>query len=585
MSNTKSENRICQNCKKDFIIEPDDFGFYEKIKVPPPTFCPECRLKRRLYHYNKRALYKRLCAFCKKETFSMYNENEQITVYCNTCWWSDAWDPFSYARTYDFSRTFFEQIKEMLKEVPWMALGVEQPTMVNSPYCNGAGRLKNAYLVFFGDMVEDSSYCDTCTNIKNCLDCYMTYESEHCYECVDIRKCYRIFYSTDCEESYDIYFSKNLVGCSNCFGCINLRNKNYCIFNEQYSKEEYDKKIVNLIDFSNKDVGTILKETYKDSLKYPQKYMHGKQNIGVTGDYVSYSKNSKTIYQSNGVEDSKYCFLNYLSPTKDCYDYCFYGENAIEVYETIKSGTNLNHVLFSNGCFPEGHFLEYCHYCIGCHNIFGCIGLRNKEYCIFNKQYSKEEYFELREKIIKHMNEMPYVNFAGIEYKYGEFFPIEFSPFTYNESIIQEIFPCSENEALSEGFSWREKKVRNYIITIKNIEIPKNIKEADESIINEIIECAHFSDTCTDDFRITKEEIKFYKKMNIPLPRFCPNCRHEKRLKIRNTMKLWTRNCMCDKENHHNHSGAKCDEKFETTYSPDRPEIIYCEKCYQQEVY
>ena len=152
--------------------------------------------------------------------------------------------------------------------------------------------------------------------------------------------------------------------------------------------------------------------------------MHGKQNIGVTGDYVSYSKNSKTIYQSNGVEDSKYCFLNYLSPTKDCYDYCFYGENAIEVYETIKSGTNLNHVLFSNGCFPEGHFLEYCHYCIGCHNIFGCIGLRNKEYCIFNKQYSKEEYFELREKIIKHMNEMPYVNFAGIEYKYGEFFPI-----------------------------------------------------------------------------------------------------------------------------------------------------------------
>ena len=67
MSNTKSENRICQNCKKDFIIEPDDFGFYEKIKVPPPTFCPECRLKRRLYHYNKRALYKRLCAFCKKD--------------------------------------------------------------------------------------------------------------------------------------------------------------------------------------------------------------------------------------------------------------------------------------------------------------------------------------------------------------------------------------------------------------------------------------------------------------------------------------------------------------------------------------
>jgi len=31
------ETRNCQNCKKDFIIELDDFGFYEKIKVPIPN--------------------------------------------------------------------------------------------------------------------------------------------------------------------------------------------------------------------------------------------------------------------------------------------------------------------------------------------------------------------------------------------------------------------------------------------------------------------------------------------------------------------------------------------------------------------
>ena len=580
-----SENKKCQNCNNEFIVEQEDFNFYGKIKVSPPTFCPDCRLKRRLYHYNKRTLYKGVCGLCKKETFSMYHESEPITIYCNTCWWSDGWDPFSYARPYDFSKTFFIQMKEMLDVVPWMALGVEQPTMINSPYCNGAGRLKNCYLTFFADMCEDSFYCDTCTSVKNCFDCYMAYESEHCYECVDIRKCYRTFYSIDCEESLDIYFSKNLVGCSNCFGCTNLRNKNYCIDNVQYSKEEYNQKIIELTDFYVKDVNITLEETYKNSLKYPQKYMHGKQNIEVTGDYTSYSKNSKTIYQSNGVEDSKYCFLNYLSPVKDCYDYCFYGENAIEVYETIKSGTNLNHVLFSNGCFPEGHFLEYCHYCVGCHNIFGCIGLRNKEYCIFNKQYSKEEYFELREKIIEQMNTMLYVNSSGVVYKYGEFFPIEFSPFTYNESIIQEIFPLSEKEALTQGFRWRKRKERNYTITIKNIEILKNIKEVDDSITNQIIECAHSSDSCTEAFRITQEEIKFYKQMNLSLPLYCPNCRHERRLKMRNPMKLYNRECMCDKENHHNHSDVRCEEKFKTTYSSNMSEIVYCEKCYQQEVY
>ena len=213
-----SENKKCQNCNNEFIVEQEDFNFYGKIKVSPPTFCPDCRLKRRLYHYNKRTLYKGVCGLCKKETFSMYHESEPITIYCNTCWWSDGWDPFSYARPYDFSKTFFIQMKEMLDVVPWMALGVEQPTMINSPYCNGAGRLKNCYLTFFADMCEDSFYCDTCTSVKNCFDCYMAYESEHCYECVDIRKCYRTFYSIDCEESLDIYFSKNLVGCSNCFG-------------------------------------------------------------------------------------------------------------------------------------------------------------------------------------------------------------------------------------------------------------------------------------------------------------------------------------------------------------------------------
>lgn len=136
------QSKSCQNCKQDFTIEPEDFDFYKRIQVPPPTFCPDCRLKRRLYHYNKRALYKRTCGLCQKETFTMYHPDEPITIYCNKCWWSDQWDGLNYARDVDLSRPIFEQMKEMLQTVPWMALGVEEPTMVNSPYCNGAGRLK-----------------------------------------------------------------------------------------------------------------------------------------------------------------------------------------------------------------------------------------------------------------------------------------------------------------------------------------------------------------------------------------------------------------------------------------------------------
>ena len=66
--NKEAENKICQNCKKDFIIEPDDFGFYEKIGVPPPTFCPECRLQRRLAWMVNLNLFKRRCDLCGEET-------------------------------------------------------------------------------------------------------------------------------------------------------------------------------------------------------------------------------------------------------------------------------------------------------------------------------------------------------------------------------------------------------------------------------------------------------------------------------------------------------------------------------------
>ena len=102
MSSEKMENRNCQNCKKDFVIEQEDFNFYEKIKVPPPTFCPECRFIRRLCFKNERSLYKRECDLCHKKIISMYDENVTFPIYCPECWRSDKWDPMSYGLDYDF---------------------------------------------------------------------------------------------------------------------------------------------------------------------------------------------------------------------------------------------------------------------------------------------------------------------------------------------------------------------------------------------------------------------------------------------------------------------------------------------------
>jgi hypothetical protein len=79
-------------------------------------------------------------------------------------------------------------------------------------------------------------------------------------------------------------------------------------------------------------------------------------------------------------------------------------------------------------------------------------------------------------------------------------------------------------------------------------------------------------------------ELDFCKRMNIPLPRLCINCRHYERRVMRNSTNFYKRQCMCDKKNHF-HGAGKCEVEFETSYAPERPEIVYCERCYQQEVY
>jgi hypothetical protein len=74
-------------------------------------------------------------------------------------------------------------------------------------------------------------------------------------------------------------------------------------------------------------------------------------------------------------------------------------------------------------------------------------------------------------------------------------------------------------------------------------------------------------------YRIIKQELEFYKKHNIPLPRKHPDIRHMERMKLRNPRKLFDRKC------------DKCWKDIKTTYSPSRPEIVYCQECFEKEFY
>ncbi len=584
--NNQSENKICQNCKQDFTIEPDDFGFYEKIKVSPPTFCPECRLIRRLAWRNERGLHNNECDLCGKKIIAIYSRDFKNIVYCDKCYWGDRWEALDYGADIDFSRPFLRQFFELFYRVPAPNLFAFGTTMVNSQYCNLANDMRNCYLLHDGTFDENVSYGSGVFYTKDSQDVTMIRKCELCYEIVTCINCYKTSFSQNCEDCVDVYFSYNLRGCNNCFGCVNLHKKSYHIWNIPYSKEEYEKKLKNLRLDSYKNLLSLKDKAHKFWKEFPRKYYFGVQNVNVTGDYLERSKNAKSCFGAANLEDSKFCSFVSNGPVATTYDFTHYGDNIELVYECLQSGDGISNCRFGWGNWMHASNADYNITVPGSSYVFGCVGLKKKKYCILNKQYSKEDYEELVFKIIKYMSDMPYVDKMGVEYRYGEFFPIELSPFGYNETTAQEYFFLDEGEAKAKGYNWKEREKRNYEITKKPEDVPDSVKETDDSILNEVIACEHqgnCKENCMTAFRILPEDLKFYRRINLPLPRLCPNCRHYARLKQRNPLKLWHRTCICDK-NHPHHQG-RCEIEFETSYAPDRPEIVYCEKCYQREVY
>jgi hypothetical protein len=158
--------------------------------------------------------------------------------------------------------------------------------------------------------------------------------------------------------------------------------------------------------------------------------------------------------------------------------------------------------------------------------------------------------------------------------EWGEFFPPSLSPFGYNETVAQEYYPLTKEEALSKGFNWSDyepppPQVDRVITREQMKKLPDNIKDIPDDILNWALTC----EVTGKPYRIIKQELAFYREHNLPIPRRHPDQRHKDRMALRNPRKLYDRTCM------------KCNKPIKTTYAPDRPEIVYCEACYLNEVY
>ncbi len=559
-------NRVCIACQKAFVITTEDMAFYDKVspvfqgkkyQVPAPIMCFDCRQQRRQAFRNERKIYHNTCSLCKKDFLSLYSPDKKFTVYCAACWWSDQWDPMSYGRDFDFSRSFYEQWQELWIASPKLGI-MTWGDNVNCDYTNDIVRSKNCYLVFDGEQGEDSFYGETFHIIKDSVDFLLLKESELCYECVNCLNCYNVQYSQFSQNCSDSYFLQDCIGCKSCYGCCNLRNKEYYIFNQPHTKEEFEKfvRAQELGNFEQREKAK--KQAYEFFLSQPKRAFRGTMNENSSGNNISNCSNIQHCFDCTELRDSRYC-TNMMVPATDCYDLDGWGENTSHIYNSVLSGLGSHNIIcghYAGFNISNAYHSIYCWH--NCHNIFGCINLRHKEYCILNKQYSKEEYEKLVPKIIEHMQQ------TG---EWAEFYPPTLSAFGYNESVANEYFPLSREAALAQGFLWSdyEPPLPNVTKVIVATALPNAIAETGDDILEFAISC----EVSKKLYRITKAELKFYRDHSIPLPHRHPDQRHTDRMNLRPPRTLWSRNC------------AQCHSPIMTPYSTTQPETVVCENCYQ----
>lgn len=328
--------------------------------------------------------------------------------------------------------------------------------------------------------------------------------------------------------------------------------------NEQLSQTEYEQRLAEYKTMTYQQQRTLI-EQWQNMIR--TKAIHQATNqVNVsdsTGDYLAKCHNVYQGYYVSGAENCSYIFqaenlkdvmdASSVAPAEFCYE--------------ITAIINDNHCKFINYSY-DNTFLEYCDHVFNSQNLFACVGLNRQKFCILNTQYTEPEYHRLKEKAIAHMKS------TG---EYGEFFPMSYSPFPYNETVSQDLFPLTKEQATVLGANWNDTldtvtPVRNGVDATT---LPGTIVEVVDTILNQTIICS----VSQRPYKIQPTELYLYRRLGIPLPRKHPEVRFKERMTQRVAPRLHAKQCQL------------CQKNVLSSFAPDRPEIVYCEHCYKKEVY
>jgi hypothetical protein len=558
------ERKTCNISGQPFAIFQSDVDFYEKISptfdgkkfaIPTPSISFEERRRMRDTFKNDRTFFKSICTLTGKPIITTYNPAIYPKIYITEEWWSDKRNALDYGFPIDDSKSFFEQYKQLLDVVPKIALINDNNVWSeNCEYNQDTSYAKDCYLVSMARKLRNSHYSCNIALGEDMIDCFFVMQSEIVYECLNCNAVFKCFFLRNSNQCTNCLRWYDMIWCTDCLFCVGLRNRQYMIWNKQVSKEEFEHERNRIYTLMQWDICSLHEQFENFLTHFPKKATN---MINTQHSYWHNLVNAdKAIFCSNimTLRDVKYC--RFGDTFEDTHDLTSWGQAKLS-YQCIVPD-EAHHICFSIFCCNSSNiwYSEMCHFC---NNCFGCVWLVNKQYCIFNKQYEKEEYERLVSQLIQKMQK---------NHEWGERFPIHFSSFAYNESIAQFFDPISKQEALARWYQRRDYQDMTNIpkdIERFNLLLPLESLD-DETILTGCIVC----ESSGKPFKITKPELAFYRKHHLPLPREHPDVRFQHRL---------------EKMELSSFSLTTCTTCWQETLTVHQNCKVYCEDCYNKEIY
>jgi hypothetical protein len=542
---------MCATCREGFAIPLDQEALYGSLGMPLPENCFYCRARQRLAFWPFGRFRKGKSDLSGTPLITIYPEKSRFPIYHSSEWYSDKWEPFS--MEYDPNRPFMDQFKELQEKIPRPHQYGKNNT--DCDWSEDVWESKRCYLSRAIISAEDISYCYRTFFVKDTVDSAYCFKGDRYYDSTYCFASSKLFYSFDTRDSLNGWFLYDCRNVQDSFMCWNLRNKQYCIRNVQYTKTEYEKQLASFKLGSWAEVQRLKDEFHKI---IREQAVH-RENFNLNA--ASSSGNFLT-----NCNECKNCFA--LEESEASYD-CLRGlkvKNSIDISGSaevercgacilVYPGYDIQWCTISHGC----RYSAYLDYCEECEYCFGCVGLRNKKYCILNKQYSESEYHALKQQIIETMKR---------EGSYGKFFPYDLAPVGYNLSIAQHYFPETKESVQQFGGAWDDgKQIAQEGVSTE--QLPDNIEDVADDIVKQPLICPKTGYR----FNIAPQELEFYRRYKIPLPRYHFDYRTLERFKPLAAIRAYPYQCIFCKKN------VQAYYPLEWGYQK-----VACVECYQREL-